>query len=276
MYNNIVRETSSEIRSLARRALKGNWWQVFLGVLLFYILMGTIPEILDSLFSFGHTYTAAELSKILENGDLEKFKGLTVTTGISGLYTTALTGAFTAGLCSFMMAFFRKEEINSGHIFDGFEYYLKTLALMLLMGLFIFLWGLLLIVPGIIAAIRYSQAFYILADDPRKGVMQCLEESKRMMYGNKSKYFSLMISFIGWYIVAGICTGIIASVLSMVTYVIEFRAVAIILGLISAVPGIFLLEYVQTACTAFYDLASGHLIARPRAIDDVDVDSENY
>ena len=62
---------------------------------------------------------------------------------------------------------------------------------MLFQSLFIFLWSLLLIVPGIIAAIRYSQAFFILADDPSKGIRQCMDESKAMMNGNKMKYFCL-------------------------------------------------------------------------------------
>ena len=84
---------------------------------------------------------------------------------------------------------FRRQIVGIGDVFTGFERYGKALGLFLFRGLFIVLWSLLFIVPGIIAAIRYSQAFFILADDPNKGIRQCMDESKMMMRGNKAKYF---------------------------------------------------------------------------------------
>lgn len=46
------------------------------------------------------------------------------------------------------------------------------------MGIFVMLWSLLFWFPGIIAYYRYSQAFYILAENPEKGIMDCINESK--------------------------------------------------------------------------------------------------
>ena len=80
-------------------------------------------------------------------------------------------------------------NINVTDLAKSLEFYGKALGLFLFQGLFIVLWSLLFIVPGIIAAIRYSQAFFILADDPNKGIRQCMDESKMMMRGNKAKYF---------------------------------------------------------------------------------------
>lgn len=280
MYNNIVRETSSEIRALARRALKGNWGGVFVGVFLFYILMNTVPEIIDAVFSFKNAVIDSSVTEILENGGPEAIADaiesgkVTVGLGISGLYSIALSGAFGVGLCSFMLAFFRKKDINAGYVFNGFEYYLKTLALMLLVALFTFLWTLLFIIPGIIASFRYSQAFYILADDPSKGVMECIDESKRIMTGNKMKYFIMNLSFIGWYILAGLCSGVIATVISLITVPIGIDAVSIVLSIAAAVPTLFLMVYVQTAATAFYDLASGNLVARPSNSDAIEVEGK--
>ena len=62
------------------------------------------------------------------------------------------------------------------------------------------LWSLLLIVPGVIAAYRYSQALYILLDDPAKSPIQCLRESKGMMVGHKQELFMLDLSLLGWYL----------------------------------------------------------------------------
>ena len=69
------------------------------------------------------------------------------------------------------------------------------------MIIFTFLWSLLFIIPGIIAALSYSQVFYILAEDTEKkhDAMSALNESKKIMDGHKLDYFVLgiMLSFIG-------------------------------------------------------------------------------
>ena len=54
----------------------------------------------------------------------------------------------------------------------------------------------------------YSQSFYILAENPDKGIFQCLEESSRLMSGHKWELFVLELSFIGWWILAGLTLGI--------------------------------------------------------------------
>jgi uncharacterized membrane protein len=68
------------------------------------------------------------------------------------------------------------------------------------------LWSCLLFIPGIIAAYRYSQAIYILVDDPTKSPMQCLRESKHMMRGHKMELFKLNMSFFGWYLLGALPT----------------------------------------------------------------------
>ena len=92
----------------------------------------------------------------------------------------------------------RGEKPTVKGIFDPFNYYGKTLGLTLLISLFVTLWSLLLIVPGIIKAISYSQALLILAENPEKGVFECLNESKAMMDGYKMDFFVLGLSFILW------------------------------------------------------------------------------
>jgi uncharacterized membrane protein len=67
---------------------------------------------------------------------------------------------------------------------------------------------LLLIVPGIIAAISYSQTFYILADDPGMDAISAIDKSKKMMRGYKWKYFCLGLRFIGWALLCILTLGI--------------------------------------------------------------------
>jgi uncharacterized membrane protein len=92
--------------------------------------------------------------------------------------------------------------------FSGFNDFGANLLIGLMSGLFVFLWSLLLIVPGIIKAYAYSMAFYIKNDNPTYDWKQCLDESQRMMTGNKGKLFLLDLSFIGWILLGALCCGI--------------------------------------------------------------------
>ena len=67
---------------------------------------------------------------------------------------------------------------------------------------------LLLIIPGFIYAIAYSQAFYILADEPKTDPLVCIRKSKEMMDGYKMKYFLLQLSFLGWALLCILTLGI--------------------------------------------------------------------
>ena len=82
------------------------------------------------------------------------------------------------------------------------------LVLYILQFIYIFLWTLLLIIPGIVKSYSYSMAFYIMNDHPEYTATQCLDESRRMMNGHKLDLFCLHLSFIGWIIVSILTCGI--------------------------------------------------------------------
>ena len=73
---------------------------------------------------------------------------------------------------------------------------------------FILLWSMLLIVPGIVKSCSYAMTFFIKNDRPELSATEAITESRRMMDGFKMKYFMLQLSFIGWYIVGILCLGI--------------------------------------------------------------------
>jgi uncharacterized membrane protein len=93
-------------------------------------------------------------------------------------------------------------------IFDGFNKFKKALGLYLLRALFVLLWSLLFIIPGIIASLSYSMAFYIMADDDSIRPKDALKKSKKMMYGYKWKLFCLGLRFLGWIILSILTIGI--------------------------------------------------------------------
>lgn len=119
-----------------------------------------------------------------------------------------IEGPFSLGMAIFFLAFSRKQEVSMSQLFDGFSDFLRALVAHLWTTLFIILWALLLIVPGIIAALSYSQTFFILSEDKTISARDAVKKSKAMMNGNKKKLFYLGLRFIGWFILGGLTLGI--------------------------------------------------------------------
>jgi uncharacterized membrane protein len=113
----------------------------------------------------------------------------------ASLLSLLITGPMMLGAATFALSVSRGKEARLEQLFEGFKYYGLALVTHLLMALYIFLWSLLLIVPGIIAALSYSMAFYILADDKTLKPQAVLDRSKQMMEGHKLQLFYLCLRF---------------------------------------------------------------------------------
>lgn len=111
--------------------------------------------------------------------------------------------------------FFVENELQKrdgiGCFLDGFRggYYGNVVVAMFMRDLKIFLWSLLLVIPGIIKAYEYRMVPYILAEHPEMNYKDVLDCSSRMMDGQKMNAFVLDLSFIGWEILSGITAGIV-------------------------------------------------------------------
>ena len=101
-------------------------------------------------------------------------------------------------------------ESDLGDIGFGFTPdYWRNVKTLFLRDLFRFLWGLLLIVPGIIKRYSYRMAPYILADHPELSGTEVLTLSRQMMNGHKWKTFMLDLSFLGWNILSALTFGLL-------------------------------------------------------------------
>lgn len=211
MENNIiVTESSENIRRMARQSLTGRWGFAAVGTLIYLAVIMVPVLILDLLFG-------------AEDGS-----GSIVST----VYSMIIAGPTTLGYTMFVLSIFRRRETSVAEVFYGFEKFGKALGLYLVMSVFIFLWTLLLIIPGIIASFRYALAFYVLADNPEMGIMEAINESKRLMRGNKWKLFCLQISFIGW------------ALLGLLTLGIGY---------------LWLTPYMEVSIAAFYEMTRGNM-----------------
>lgn len=128
---------------------------------------------------------------------------------IGGIATLLLSGAFTLGMATLTLDTARMQKVKIDYLFRGFKNYGASFLLNLLCLLFIFLWTLLLIIPGIIKVYSYSMSFFILADEPDLPANQARKKSMQIMRGNKWRLFCLDLSFIGWWLLGILTLGIL-------------------------------------------------------------------
>ncbi len=143
----------------------------------------------------------------------------------AGLLGLLIAGPFSVGFSIFFLSVIRTRG-EVGQIFAGFPQFGRALGAYLLIVLFIILWTLLFIIPGLIMSYAYMMTFFVLADDPQVGAREAIRRSKEMMHGHKWKLFCLYFRFIGW------------SLLALLTCGIGF---------------LWLMPYVQTAMAHFYE-----------------------
>ena len=110
----------------------------------------------------------------------------------------------SVGFSIFTMNSIRHNAPDFGNLLDGFGMMPRLLWLLILEALFVMLWSSLFVIPGIIAAYRYSLAVYIMIDHPELSAMDCIRESKRMTYGYKAQLFKLDLSFILWLLLSSL------------------------------------------------------------------------
>lgn len=115
-----------------------------------------------------------------------------------GIMVTLLTFVLSAGWRMYLLGIRRGEEMGYGTLFDGFAFAGKLALLYIVMTVFISLWMMLMVIPGIIAAYRYRFAVYNLCENPEIGVMEALSMSKAQTAGYKWQLFVVDLSFIGW------------------------------------------------------------------------------
>ena len=164
--------SNRDIRIAARQALKGNWTNAVLATLVFTLIVaaaGSIP-----------------------------FAGLLVVCPLEFGYM----------LCFLRLVRGEDSSEMVGDQFNVFSKYGRTLGTSLLMTLYILLWCLLFVIPGIIMSYAYAMTPYIRNDRPDLDASDCIHESRVMMKGYKWKLFCLDLSFIGWALLCILTLGI--------------------------------------------------------------------
>ena len=125
--------------------------------------------------------------------------------------TILVIGPLTLGGYYLALHIIREKDARIGNIFRWFtggSKFIKSFLLYIVVNIYIFLWCLLFIIPGIIKSFSYAMTYFIINDHPEYSINQAITESRRMMDGHKMEYFILCLSFIGWFILSCITLGI--------------------------------------------------------------------
>ena len=238
------------------RDFRESGWNILRGRYWWAVLAGLIASILGGFgssgsFRFDFNFKADasdfyQFAQRLFDGQIDLSQLRDIVRPFSGI-AAALGGLFTAyGIAMFIIGSalelgYDKFNISMYEntsapkietIFSRFSYFGNALLLRLLMFVKILLWTLLFIIPGIVAAYRYSMAPYIMAETPDLSATEAIERSKQLMAGNKWRLFCLDFSFIGWWLLSAFTGGI---------------------------GGVFLRPYTKAASTAFYLDLTGRL-----------------
>ena len=132
------------------------------------------------------------------------FTGEGILSTFVSILTTLLSVLLGAGFAMYCMAIRRGERAEYLTLFDGFSFVGKLIALTIVTYAFIWLWSMLFVIPGIVAAYRYRFAPYNLYENPGISVMEALDMSKRQTMGYKGQIFALDLSYIGWTLLASL------------------------------------------------------------------------
>ena len=133
-----------------------------------------------------------------------------------------------AGYSLYILGIRRGEQMPYSSLFEGFAFAGKIILLNLATAIFVALWSCLFVIPGIIAAYRYSFALYNLIEDPELGIMEAIQMSKQQTRGYKWELFVTTLSFIGWAFLVALTCGILSIYVQPYmeqTYVGYFQAI---------------------------------------------------
>jgi uncharacterized membrane protein len=176
-------KTISEYKDMALQSLEGKWGKAAIATLIVFIIL----ELFGSSPSF---FMDPIPSMVLQ--------------GVFSLLLLPLAW----GHFIFFLRLIRDENLDYGHLFDGFNQYFRIFLAELLRGIYILLWALLLIIPGLIKEYSYAMTEFILKDNPEMSGEEAICESMRLMQGHKMQLFLLDLSMIGWLILSFLTLGI--------------------------------------------------------------------
>lgn len=249
---------ASDFRRLARTALKGRWLRTSLILLLAALLgasagIGTVD--VEGSLDYNSTLQSVGVSLETYRTIFNVALAVMIVVSLVSIFVGALVRIGSFRVCQTVL---EGEKPRVGMLFPKGVYW-RAVGLKLLSSLLVYLWSLLLIIPGIIASYRYAMAEYFLMQEPSLSPFEAINRSKAYMRGNKLRMFTLELSFIGWSLLCALPSSIGLSI-ALLTQIplVPAIALACICVLATVVGEVFLSAYMQVAVCAFFaDVQAG-------------------
>ena len=206
-------KTSHDLRAQARTALKGNWGPAVTATVV-YILVTLLCSSPSTIFNLTHPDFQDEILYASQTANYPAlanlYAGMSKWNGLGTLLQLLVLNVVALGFSNAFLKFMRSGDSHfTENTFKiAFSNYLHKVLGLFLMGLFIFFWSLLLVIPGIIKAFSYAMTPFILEDYPDMGCNDAIDLSRKMMKGHKLDLFILGLSFIGWFLLSILTLGI--------------------------------------------------------------------
>lgn len=129
---------------------------------------------------------------------------------IAGIGLVLLGGPVNLGWANFIYGAYHGEKVDVITLFKSFNKdILKSIVLGAVSTIYIFLWGLLFIIPGVVKYYSYSMIYFIQLENPDLHYEEVITRSREMMTGNKWRLFCLELSYIGWYALSFLTFGVL-------------------------------------------------------------------
>ena len=161
----------------------------------------TSVELLSmNFFNISSSDISADLSSLALNGQLHWF---------NGVFSLICGGPFAISFAYIAKNVYNDKDVDVVDLFKGFKDFGRALIIYVLEMVFILLWFLLFVIPGIIKMFSYAMAYFVAIDNKNMSAKECLKESQRLMDGHKWDYFCLIFSYIGWIFLSVLTFGIL-------------------------------------------------------------------
>ena len=179
---------NSEIRNVTKEILKGKYKNVMLPFLLAILLI----SISQSQDLYTHIYEAYGKTYLFTIGSIALF----------------IQGPISIGLATYSLSIVNEEDYSYNQIATGFKYFFKALFLYLLFNISVLIGTILLLIPGVVIFLMFSQIFYIIAENPQTGVIDVFKKSASLMKNKKLQLFGLVMRYFGLFILGVFTLGI--------------------------------------------------------------------
>ena len=192
----------SNIRARARENLRGNW-----GVSVAAAFVAAIFGALVA--SSGNVIEVTKQITEEVSPRIGAILGMIVSAiSAVSIVKLVLGGVVQLGYTRFLLNQHDGGSFEVKDLFSQFDRFTVGFLQLFLRNLFIVLWTLLLIVPGIIKGFSYAMTPFILADHPELTAKQAIDRSMKLMDGHKWELFVLGLTFIGWELLNALTLGI--------------------------------------------------------------------